>query len=123
MAERGLGQQALAARRAAVEPGHLGAGAGLVEEDKLVGIDEGLCRPPDPAPRGDIRTVLLGGAECLFLNVSPRRSTADHIALFESRTPCSADTQVCNAAKLLSGWAAIWAAKAASCWGVNLRGR
>src|SRR5713226_4017470 len=57
MAERGLGQQAPAARRAAVEPGHLGAGAGLVDKDELVGIDEGLRRPPDPAPDGDVRTV------------------------------------------------------------------
>ena len=39
MAERGFGQQAPAAR-AAVAPRHLGAGAGLVDEKKAVGIDK-----------------------------------------------------------------------------------
>jgi len=57
-----------AARGAAVELGHLGAGAGLVDENELIGIDEGLRRAPDPTPRRDIRTVLLGGAGRLFLN-------------------------------------------------------
>jgi hypothetical protein len=121
--ERGLGQQAPAARGAAVEPGHLGAGAGLVDEDELVSVDEGLRRPPNAAPGGDVRTVLLGGAERLFLNDRPSRSTADHIAPFESRTACSAANQVCKAAKVMSGWASIWDARAASCSGVSLRGR
>jgi hypothetical protein len=72
VAERCLGQQAPAARRATVEPGHLGAGAGLVDEDELVGIDEGLRRPPDPASGGDVRTIPLGGAERLFLKMTAR---------------------------------------------------
>jgi hypothetical protein len=114
VAERGLGQQAPAARGATVEPGHLGAGAGLVDENELVGIDEGLCRPPDAAPGGDVRTVLLGGAQRLFLNVKPSRSTADHIAPLESRTACSPASQVCKAARVMSGWASIWDARAAS---------
>jgi hypothetical protein len=123
VAERCLGQQAPAARRATVEPGHLGAGAGLVDEDELVGIDKGLRRPPDPAPGGDIRAVLFGGAECLFLNDNPRRSTADHIAPLLNRTACSPASQVCSAARVMSGWAAICAARPASCAGVSLRGR
>jgi hypothetical protein len=86
-----------------VEPGHLGAGAGFVNEDEFVGIDKGLRRPPDPASGGDIRTVLFGGAERLFLNDSPRRSTADHIAPLLSCTPCSAASQDCNAARVISG--------------------
>src|SRR5215218_4125445 len=76
--------------RMTVEPGHLGAGAGLVDKDELVGIDEGLRRPPDAAPGGNIRPVLLGGAERLFLNDKPRRSTADHIAPLLNCTACSA---------------------------------
>ncbi len=103
MAERRLGQQTPTARGAAVEPGHLGAGAGLIDKDELVGIDKGLRRPPDAASGGDVRTVLLGGAQCLFLNDSPRRSTADHIAPFESRTACSPASQVCIAARVISG--------------------
>src|SRR5437660_2482697 len=127
--KRCLGQQAPVARGAAVEPGHLGAGAGLVDENQLIGIDEGLRRPPDPAPRRDVRTVLLSGAERLFLNDRPilndrpSRATADHIAPLLNRTPCSVSSQVCNAARVRSGWAVIWLARAASCVGVNLRGR
>jgi hypothetical protein len=123
VAERRFGQQAPATRGATVQPGHLGAGTGLVDENQLVGIDEGLRRPPDAAPCGDVRPVLLGGAEGLFLNDSPRRSTADHIAPLLKRTACSAASQVCKAARAMSGWAAMWAAKAVSCAGVNLRGR
>src|SRR5437588_10293399 len=91
--KRCLGEQAPAARGAAVEPGHLGAGAGLVDENELIGIDEGLRRAPDPAPRRDVRTVLLRGAERLFLNDRPRRATADHIAPLLNRTPCPARSQ------------------------------
>jgi hypothetical protein len=123
MAERRLGQQPPAARRASVEPGHLGIGAGLVDENELVGIDERLRGVPDAAPGGDIRTVLLGGAQCLFLTDSPRRSTADHIAPLLNQTRCSANSQDCIAANVISGQAATCAAKAASCTGVNLRGR
>src|SRR6266851_4084599 len=84
------------------------------------------------APRPDTLTQtgqitshkpLADGAGHTFLNDSPRRATADHIAPFESRTACSPASQVCSAAKVISGWAAICAARAASCAGVNLRGR
>lgn len=88
MTERRLGQQPPAARRAAEEPGHLGAGPGLVDEDELVGINKRLRRAPDAAPGRDVGTVLLGGVERFFLNDSPSRATADHIAPFESRTAC-----------------------------------
>ena len=123
MAERCLGEEPPAARRATVKPGHLGAGAGLIDEDELGGIDEGPCRLPDAPPRRDIRAVLFARAERLFLNDSPSRATADHIAPFDSRTPCSANNQPCNAARVRSGCASIRAASAASCAGESLRGR
>jgi hypothetical protein len=66
MTERRLRQQAPAARGATVEPGHLGAGADLVDKNQLVGIDEGLRRPPDAAPGSDVRAVLLGSAQRLM---------------------------------------------------------
>jgi hypothetical protein len=69
--ERRVGQQAPAPRCATIEPGHLGAGSGLVDENELVGVDERLRRPPDPAPNGNIRTVLLGGAQCLLWDGPP----------------------------------------------------
>ena len=69
--ERRAGQQTLAARRATIKPGHLGAGAGLVDEDELVRINEGLCRPPDPTPGGDVRPLLLAGAQRFFYKTAP----------------------------------------------------
>jgi hypothetical protein len=66
---------------------------------------------------------LLGGAQCLFLNDNPRRSTADHIAPLLSCTSCSARSQDRKAARVMSAWAVMWAASALSCAGVNLRGR
>jgi len=103
MTERRLGKEPSAARRATIEPGHLGAGAGLVDKDELVGIDIAPRRLPDAPPRRDIRAVLLARAECLFLNDSPSRPTADHIPPFDSRPPCSASNQPRKAAKVRSG--------------------
>ena len=123
MAERRLGKEPAAARGATVKPGHLGTGAGLVDKDKLGGIDEGPRRLPDAPPRRHIRAVLLARAERLFLNDSPSRATADHIAPFDSRTPCSASNQACKAASVRSGCDSIRAASAASCTDESLRGR
>src|SRR6185436_927266 len=121
--ERRLGEEPPAARGAAIEAGHLGADTGLVDEDELVDIDKAPRGLPDTTPRRDIRPVLLACAERLFLNDSPSRATADHIAPFDSRTPCSANSQARNAASVRSGCASICAATAASCAGDNLRGR
>src|SRR5207244_1264943 len=74
---------------------------------------------PDQLAQAFLRT----GRAIRFLNDRPRRATADHIAPLLNRTPCSARSQVCNAARVRSGWAVIWLARAASWIGVNLRGR
>ena len=123
MAERRPGEEPPTAWSAAIEPGHLGAGAGLVDEDELVGVDKGPRRLPDAAPRRDVGTVLLGGAERLFFNDSPSRATADHIAPLLNRTPCAASNHVRSAASVRSGWASMCTASAPSCAGVSLRGR
>jgi hypothetical protein len=103
VAERRLGEEPPAARGAAVEPGHLGAGAGLVDEDELVGIDKRPRRLPDAPPRRDIRTVLLARPERLFLNDNPSRATVDHIAPLLKRTSCSLNNHACRAARVISG--------------------
>jgi hypothetical protein len=54
------GDQALADRPAAVAPGHVGGGAGLVDEDKPRRVHEALPDAPQPALAGDVGTVLLG---------------------------------------------------------------
>ena len=60
MAMRHGRDQALAERAAAVTPGHVGRGAGLVEEDEPRRVHEALPDAPPPARAGDIGAVLLG---------------------------------------------------------------
>ena len=66
VSERRAVAAALADRRPAIKPRHLGVDAGLVEEDEALRIDERLGRSPQLAPRGDVRPVLLGRAQCFF---------------------------------------------------------
>ena len=72
--------QPLAARASAVEPGHLGRGAGLVDKHQIVRPPFGLLRPPLLARFGYVGAVLLGGALRLFLSVSPRWRSRAHKA-------------------------------------------
>ncbi len=53
-------------RRPSAQPGHLGRGAGLVDEDELLGIEIGLAVEPRSAAGGDIRPLLLGGVRGFF---------------------------------------------------------
>src|SRR5215207_8952788 len=82
-------------------------------------------RPDTLTQTGQIasQSLLRTGRAIRFLNDKPRRSTADHIAPLLNCTACSAASQVCSAARVTSGWAAIWAARATSCAEVSLRGR
>jgi hypothetical protein len=52
--------------RPAIEARHLRVDPGLVEEDEALRIDERLRCSPQFAPRGDVRPVLLGRAQCFF---------------------------------------------------------
>jgi hypothetical protein len=60
------GEQALAARRAAMRAGHVGFGPGLVDEDQPSRIKPALIGFPARAPSGDVGTILLGGEQCFF---------------------------------------------------------
>ena len=64
--------EALAARRSAVEPRHLGRGAGLIHKHQIVRSPFALLRPPLLARFGYIGAILFSGALRLFLSVSPR---------------------------------------------------
>ncbi|MEI7610396.1 MAG: hypothetical protein WCJ64_23705 [Rhodospirillaceae bacterium] len=66
MTEGHGGQQTLAARRAAMEPDHLGIQAGLVDEVQALGVNEAPGRIPDPAPDSNVGPILLGGAQRFF---------------------------------------------------------
>ncbi len=78
MAPRNRRDQALAARASAVEPGHLGRGAGFVDKHQIVRPPFGLLRPPLLASFRYVGAVLLCGALRLFLSVSPRCRTRAH---------------------------------------------
>jgi hypothetical protein len=60
MAVRHGGDQARAERAAAVAPGHVGGGAGLVEKDEARRVHEALPDAPQPAFAGDVGALLLG---------------------------------------------------------------
>ena len=64
---------ALAARRARIKPGQLGADPGLVEKDEVFGCDALDCLSKGGAFGGDIGTRLLTRPERLFLRVKPKR--------------------------------------------------
>jgi sugar/nucleoside kinase (ribokinase family) len=57
-------------RGAAAEPGHLGRGRRLVDEDQAQGIEVRLGVEPGLAARDDVGPLLLAGV-CLFLKVTP----------------------------------------------------
>ena len=62
---------ALAPLGAAPQPGQIGFGAGLVDKDQPGRVQRRLLPPPVPACPGNVRPILLTGAERLFLYVSP----------------------------------------------------
>jgi hypothetical protein len=62
--------------RPTTQAGQVGLGTGFVQKDQPGRVKTGLSAPPEPARPGDVRTVLLAGAECLFLYVSPNFSKA-----------------------------------------------
>ena len=70
------GMDALSFGSPAAQPGHIGLGARFVQKDQPGRVKAGLPPPPAPARPRDVRTVLLTGAECLFLYVSPIFSKA-----------------------------------------------
>ena len=56
--------------RTAAETGEVGLGARFIQKDQLGRIKARLLFAPAPPRPGDVWTVLLAGAECLFLYVS-----------------------------------------------------
>ena len=69
---RNRADEALAARASAIEPRHLGRGAGLIDKHQIVRSPFGLLRPPLLASFRYVGAILLCGALRLFLSVSPR---------------------------------------------------
>ena len=65
--------KALAPDTPARAAGHGGRGSGLVQEDEALGIHVALPHPPLLAMSSHVGTVLLGGAQRLFLCDRPSR--------------------------------------------------
>ena len=66
MAVRYWGPASLAARRTTAQPGHLGRGAGLVDENQALGLQVGLKLEPGIPPLEDVRPLLLACVRCFF---------------------------------------------------------
>ena len=78
VAVRRLGPEPLAARRPAPERRHVGLGPGLVDEHQPGRVDPALVFRPLRPPARDVRAVLLGRDQRLFLCVSPSACTNSH---------------------------------------------
>ena len=55
--------EALTARRASIDPRQIGLCSSFINEHKMFWVQIGLARTPFLAGLGDIRPVLLGGAQ------------------------------------------------------------
>jgi hypothetical protein len=61
-----LSARAVAARWAAVKPGHVRLGPGFIDEDQFARVQARLLLAPFGARLGDVRTVLLGRPKDFF---------------------------------------------------------
>jgi hypothetical protein len=66
VAVRDRAQAARTAQRPPAQPGHLGRGAGLVDEDETLRVKLCLSGAPSLSLRGDVRPVLLAGVRGFF---------------------------------------------------------
>jgi len=66
-----FGEQSLAPAGAAAEPSHVGLGPGLVDKEKSTRIDASTLKDPLVTMLRNVRAVLLGGVERLFLKDNP----------------------------------------------------
>jgi hypothetical protein len=60
------GPASFASQGTATDPGHLGRGTGLVDEDQAVRVEVRLGVEPGPSPLGDVGPLLLGCVRGFF---------------------------------------------------------
>ena len=104
MRVRHSGPEALTLRGSAAEPGHLGAGAGLVDEHEPRGVKIGLAVEPSLTLLQDVGTILLRGVRGLFFTVIFRRAKKRHRLDTATATPLSANSTR-SSTKVMSGLA------------------
>lgn len=66
MTVRDFGDQSLPTLGAASEPGHVGTGAGLIDEDQACGVKQRLIGFPERAGDGHVGAILLAGVYGFF---------------------------------------------------------
>jgi hypothetical protein len=76
MPMRRTGMNTRSAQGTPPETGHVGLGPRFIEKDQPCRVKAGLVPPPRPTRPRDVGPVLFAGAECLFLYVSPRATSA-----------------------------------------------
>src|SRR6266481_969096 len=87
--------------------GHIRLGPGLIDEDQALGLDFRLDSLPDRTTPGDVRTILLGCMDRLFLKESPSRLSARPTADSQQSAPRMA----CNSRVVASGRCATSSAR------------
>ena len=70
MTVRNTSPQPQTARTPAIAARHVRGGPGLVDEDQAIGVESGLAADEHTSGLGDIRAVLLGRVQGLFLSVT-----------------------------------------------------
>lgn len=98
----------LALERAPAETGQVGLGARFIQKDQPGRVQPRLPLAPETARPRDVGTVLLAGAECLFLYVSPILANPTLMACKEHSRPVAARNSFKVRSLFLASKARIW---------------
>lgn len=103
-----MGVNALALERAPAEAGQVGLGARFIQKDQPRRIEARLPPAPEPTRPRDVWTVLLAGAECLFLYVRPILPNTTLMACKEHSSPVAARNSFKVRSDFLASRARSW---------------
>lgn len=103
MAVRNGGAQPPSAPAAPAFAREIGRGAGLVDEDELLGIEVELALKPFEATLQHVRALLLRSVPALFLNVTPWQSKKRHSTELEKCSPQLLIRRSCISRRVMSG--------------------
>jgi len=98
----------LALEGAPAETGQVGLGTRFIQKDQLGRVEARLPLAPEATRPRDVGTVLLAGAECLFLYVSPIFPNTTLIACKEHFSPVAARNSLKVRSLFLASKARIW---------------
>src|SRR3954452_15439940 len=104
------------ARASAIAPRHVRGSPGLVDKDQAVGIERRLTTDEHPPGLGDIRAVLLGRMEGLFLSVSLWAARNRCTVLSPTVIPHAAASALRISCRVKSGCWATSCSTLARCW-------